>query len=58
MAGFKTCGIYPFNPKAIEVSKYDNGDVTVSDGNVDNDKTVENDTDKVQQSSLNASFTI
>ena len=27
------------------MSKYDNGDVTVSEGNVDNDKTVENDTD-------------
>ena len=73
MAGFKTCGIYPFNPKAIEVSKDDdgivvvsegnmhNGDVVVSEGNVDNDdndKTVENDTDKVQQSSPNASFTV
>ena len=50
-----------FNPKAIEVSKDDDGDVAVvSEGNVDNDSdiAVENDTDEVQQSSHNASFTV
>ena len=50
IAGFKTCRVYPFNPKAIEVSKDDDGDVAVvSEGNVDNDSdiTVENDTDEV-----------
>ena len=60
-AGFKTCGVYPFNPKAIEVSKDDDGDVAVvSEDNVDNDSdiAVENDTDEVQQSSPNVSFTV
>ena len=59
--GFKTCGVYPFNPKAIEVSKDDDGDIAVvSEGNVDTDCdiTVENDTDEVQQSFPNASFTV
>ena len=59
--GFKTCGVYPFNPKAIEVSKDDDGDIAVvSEGNVDTDSdiTVENDTDEVQQSFPNASFTV
>ena len=59
--GFKTCGVYPFNPKAVDVFKDDDGDITVvSEGNVDNDSnmTVENDTDKIQQSSPNGSFTV
>ena len=43
------------------MSKDDDGDaVAVSEDNVDNesDTTVENDTDKVQQSSPNGSFTV
>ena len=61
MAGFKTCGIYPFNSKAIELSEEDDSDLVVSDDEVDNDdndKTVENNMDKVQQSSSNASVTV
>ena len=61
ITGIKTCGVYPFNPKAVDVSKDDDGDITVvSEGNVDNDSnmTVENDTDKIQQSSPNGSFTV
>ena len=53
--------IYPFNLKAIEISKDNDGDVImVSEDNVNNDdgdKTVENDIQPVQQSSSNASFT-
>ena len=61
IAGIKTCGVYPFNPKEVDVSKDDDGDITVvSESKVDNDSdmTVENDTDKVQQSSPNGSFTV
>ena len=50
---FKTCGVYPFNPKAIQVSNNDNSEVAASEGNGDkgnSDNTVENDKDEVEQS--------
>ena len=50
---FKTCGVYPFNPKAIQVSNNDNSEVVASEGNADkgnSDNTAENDKDKVEQS--------
>ena len=50
---FKTCGVYPFNPKAIQVSNNDNSEVAASEGNADkgnSDNTVENDKDEVEQS--------
>ena len=53
MAGFKTCGVYPFNPKAIQVSNNDNSEVVASEVNADKDNSdniVENDKGEVEQS--------
>ena len=60
MAGFKKCGVYPFNPSAIQVCVNDNDDSEVTAVN-DNDRVQQsstgNDLNIVRKPSLDTSFT-